>query len=424
MTGWLKKWAATLAGFSLAAYFSPLYSGALKSSPSRGVWVSLIAAESHIAVMAGLFSIAGAAFLLERTRIGSHLTGAVIAILGAIVAANLKLIPHNAPAYDFVFSYFVPILIPMFLFQADLKRIFFEATRTTAAFLLASVGTVAGVTIAALALDLSSLGAAAPLAEAQREPAIAGLFASTYIGGSVNYAALGEITRLKEDASFFSAATAADNLFSAVYLGMLALMPGWHWLARRFKPHNNDVVVADVAGPPITAMSLCLSLALALVIVALGDMLVARLDAGAWRYVIITAMTLGLATLAPGLARKLAGSFEMGIALSFVFFAAIAAGADIVAMLQVAPMLIVLVLILLTVHTVVTFGFGMLFKLSLPELITASNAAILGATTAPALAATKGWNNLVTPGILVGVLGYALGTFLGTVIFRFWSAIL
>ena len=66
---------------------------------------------------------------------------------------------------------------------------------------------------------------------------------------------------------------------------------------------------------------------------------------------------------------------------------------------------------------------GML-GLTLPELIIASNAAVLGATTAPALAATKGWRDLVTPGVLVGVLGYALGTFLGTLVFKYWGAIL
>ena len=93
-------------------------------------------------------------------------------------------------------------------------------------------------------------------------------------------------------------------------------------------------------------------------------------------------------------------------------------------MLEVAPLLVALVLILLTVHAVVTFGLGSLLGLSLPELITASNAAVLGATTAPALAATKGWRNLVTPGVLVGVLGYALGTFLGTLVYRYWGAIL
>lgn len=388
--------------------------------------MSLIAPDNAMGVIAALFTISAAAFLLEKTRVGSQLTGAVIAILGAIIAANLGLIPHSAPAYSFVFTYIVPVLIPLFLFKADLRKILFEATRTTAAFMLATVGTVAGVTVAALALDLTSLGANAPIAAAQREAAIAGLFASTYIGGSVNYAALGELTGLNADSSFFSAATAADNLFSAVYLGMLALLPGWTWLSKRFVAHNEDEVMqADTTdAPPITSMSLCLSVATAMVLVAVGDALVQWWGLSGWRYVTITLLALGVATFMPGLARRLAGSFELGVALSFVFFAAIAAGADVVAMVEVAPLLIALVFILLAIHALVLFTLGSIFKLSLPELITASNAAVLGATTAPALAATKGWHNLVTPGVLVGVLGYALGTFTGTMIYRYWGLFL
>ncbi|MDH5622652.1 MAG: DUF819 family protein, partial [Gammaproteobacteria bacterium] len=170
--------------------------------------MSLIGPDNHFSLMAVLFLIAGAAFLGENTRIGSHLTGAVIAILTAIAAANLRLIPHAAPAYDFVFAYFVPILIPLFLFKANLRHMLFETTRMTAAFLLASVGTIAGVIVAVALLDLSSLATMADTDPALREAGIAGLFASTYIGGSVNYAALGEITGLSSDASFFSAATA------------------------------------------------------------------------------------------------------------------------------------------------------------------------------------------------------------------------
>jgi len=383
--------------------------------------MALIPADNHLAVMAAAFAIAGIGFLGERTRAGAHLTGAVIAILGAILAANLGVIPHSAPAYSFVFTYLVPVLIPLFLFQADLRKILFETRRTTLAFLLATIGTVAGVTLAVLLLDLGGLAAAAEVPAGKREAAIAGLFASTYIGGSVNYAALGEITGLQSDSSFFSAATAADNLFSALYLGLLALLPGWAWLARHFPEHDHAITGKGAAEPaPASAMSLTLGLALALLIVAVGDALVAWLQATDWRYVIITAITLLLATLVPDLSRRLAGSFEIGVGLSFVFFVAIAAGADIVAMVQVAPMLTLLVLILLTVHLFILLVLGSVLKLSLPELITASNAAILGATTAPALAATKGWNNLVTPGVLVGVLGYALGTFIGTMIFKTW----
>lgn len=384
--------------------------------------MTLISADNNFAIMAVLFVIAGASFLAEKTRIGSHLTGAVIAILAAIVAANLKIIPHSAPAFDFVFSYFVPVLIPMFLFKANLRKMMFETTRMTLAFLIASLGTIIGVVIAVGLLDLGSLAAAADIDPELREAGIAGLFTSTYIGGSVNYAALGEITGLRTDASFFSAATATDNLFSAVFLSVLALLPGWNWLARKFTTHEHgEQVLEEAAALPITSTSLTLALAAAISFVAIGDALTALIGMPSLRYAIITVLVLIAATAFPRWMDRLHGSFELGVGLAFVFFAAIAAGADLVAMVRIAPLLIVLVVILLSVHLLVLLGVGRLFRLTVPELVTASNAAVLGATTAPALAAARGWHDLVTPGVLVGVLGYALGTFAGTAIFHLWG---
>jgi uncharacterized membrane protein len=381
--------------------------------------MTLISPENDLALMAVLFVIAGAAFVAEKTRVGAHLTGAVIAILSAIAVANLRIIPHSAPAFDFVFSYFVPVLIPLFLFKADLRHMLFETTRMTGAFLIASAGTVIGVTVAMSLLDLGNLATAADLDPALREAGIAGLFTSTYIGGSVNYAALGEITGLSKDASFFSAATATDNLFSAVFLGVIAMLPGWNWLARRFSQHEHgEDNSRDEGAEPITAMSLTLAMATAISFVAVGDFITSLTGVPSLRYAVITVLVVTAATAFPGLMRRLHGGFELGVGLAFVFFAAIAAGANLVAMIQIAPLLIVLVIILLSVHLAVLLGVGRLFRLTLPELVTASNAAVLGATTAPALAAAKGWHDLVTPGVLVGVLGYALGTLLGTAVFH------
>lgn len=384
--------------------------------------MTLIGPDNDFALMAVLFLIAGVSFLAEKTRIGSHLTGAVIAILAAIAAANLRIIPHSAPAFDFVFGYFVPVLIPLFLFKANLRHMLFETTRMTGAFLIASVGTVIGVLVAVSLLDLSALAPAAEIDPALREAGIAGLFASTYIGGSVNYAALGEITGLSSDASFFSAATATDNLFSALFLSVLALLPGLNWLAKRFTQHEHGQETQEAAGKErISATSLTLALAVAISLVALGDAITAALGVPSLRYAIITGLALIAATAFPQWMERLHGGFELGVGLAFVFFAAIAAGANLVAMVRIAPLLIVLVVILLSVHLLVLLTVGRLFRLTLPELVTASNAAVLGATTAPALAAARGWHDLVTPGVLVGVLGYALGTFTGTAIFHLWG---
>ena len=391
--------------------------------------MSLIPADNHLAVMAALFTIAAVAFLLEKTRIGALVTGTVSAIFIAILAANLRIIPSSAPAYDFVWTYFVPVLIPLFLMKADLKRIFFETTRMAAAFMLAAAATVIGAVIAFSLIHVGDYEAGAVAAEyGSRQAAAAGAFTATYIGGSVNYGALMSSTGLgAADPSFASAMTAVDNLYSGFFLALLAIIPGVSWIASRFVQRDHSQGEIEVAEEdPISPASLTLSMAYALVVFALGSLVADLLDqvwddAGRkWKFAIISLLSLIPATAFPKTMGRLRGGYEIGIALSFVFFAMIAAGADVVSLLQLAPILMLLIGILLVVHAIVLFGLGSLLRLSLPELITASNAAILGATTAPALAAAKGWKDLVTPGVLVGVLGYAIGTPIATLVFEFW----
>ena len=381
-----------------------------------------------LGIFAALMGLSAIAFWLEKTRLGELLTGTVIVILMAITAANLGVIPHQAPAYDFVFKYLVPVLIPLFLLQGDIRRLIKEASRTTAAFIVASLGTVVGVLLAISLVDVSGFAAHSDLPASQKPGAIAGLFAATYIGGSVNYAALGEITGLSQDSSFFSAATAADNLFSALFLSILGLIPGVKWIANQFNTETDtsEPVLGNVKSVnptsdqtvPISPLSLCTALAVATLLVTVSDALSQLIALPSGRYVVLTILTLSLATALPRLRIWCTGGFELGIVLSFVFFASIAAGADIIAMLRVAPLLVLFVMILLSTHLICLLVVGRWLKLTLPELLTASNAAVLGATTAPAMAAAKGWNHQVTPGVLVGVLGYALGTLIGSLLFN------
>lgn len=384
--------------------------------------------DGSLGIFAALMGLSAVALWLERTRLGELLTGTGLVILMTIAAANMGIIPHQAPTYDFIFEYLVPVLIPLFLLQGDIRRLLKEASRTTAAFMLASLGTIAGVLLAVSVLDVSSLAMHSELATDQKKGAIAGLFAATYIGGSVNYAVLGEITGLSQDASFFSAATAADNLFSALFLSILGLLPGIRWVVYRFSDEpstpKSETSKSQNLNPDngqtesITPVSLSTALAVATLLVTASDALISWIAFPGGRYVVLTILTLSLATTLPRLRIWCAGSFEMGVMLSFLFFASIAAGADIAAMLQVAPLLLLFILILLATHLLCLLVVGYWLKLTLPELLTASNAAVLGATTAPAMAAAKGWHDQVTPGVLVGVLGYALGTLIGSLLFN------
>ncbi len=60
-----------------------------------------------------------------------------------------------------------------------------------------------------------------------------------------------------------------------------------------------------------------------------------------------------------------------------------------------------------------TFAGAKIFGFTVEEAILASNANIGGPTTAAAMAISKGWHRFVAPTMLVGTLGYIIGTYVG-----------
>lgn len=61
--------------------------------------------------------------LEQKYKRASKITGAVIALLGAMIFANLKIIPTESSVYDIVSSYMIPIAIPLLLFKADIRKV-------------------------------------------------------------------------------------------------------------------------------------------------------------------------------------------------------------------------------------------------------------------------------------------------------------
>ena len=64
-------------------------------------------------------------------------------------------------------------------------------------------------------------------------------------------------------------------------------------------------------------------------------------------------------------------------------------------------------------HAVVLFGIGWLLHFDIRTLSVASQAAVGGPGSALALSMSMNWSRLVTPGIIIGIFGYAFGNYLG-----------
>ena len=96
----------------------------------------------------------------------------------------------------------------------------------------------------------------------------------------------------------------------------------------------------------------------------------------------------------------------VGLKSSSIYVAGLSADA-------VGAVFFLMLLMLMPAIRFVVVLIGRFMKLDLAEVMIASNACILGPVPAAALAASKGWRPLVTPGILVGLFGYAVATFIG-----------
>ncbi len=130
--------------------------------------------------------------------------------------------------------------------------------------------------------------------------------------------------------------------------------------------------------------------------------------------IVLTAVAANLGVI-PAVAR-LRGSRLLGMFAAYFFLATIGAFCDLAALRNIRELgttLLVLVTVIVAVHGVITFGMGALLRLDPDVVAVASQANIGGGTSALALARSLGRADLVLPAILVGSLGYGVGTYLG-----------
>lgn len=86
--------------------------------------------------------------------------------------------------------------------------------------------------------------------------------------------------------------------------------------------------------------------------------------------------------------------------------------------IKVAPMLLVHTLIQIVIHFGFTHFVGRTMKFSIQEIALASNANVGGPTTAAAMAMNKNWKALILPGLLTGVVGLAIATQIGLLVYK------
>lgn len=368
--------------------------------------------------------VAAGEWLSERPYF-RHIGSALLVIIGGAIVANLGIIPANSteaapvPVYDAIFGTVAPLGLFWLLLSVNLRSVLKAGVPLIALFLVGSFGTAGGALIANRLVG-------GPEAIGALHNAIAGMFTGTYIGGSVNFNAVALEYDVMREPVLYGGAVVVDNIITAIWIVVTLVVPRtliavW--------PRRRDVSASATRVAPITRLAaesetidptrLALVAALgagALVVSSLIGRGLSEAGVSVPTILIVTIIALILAQV-PAVS-ALPGARAIGMYAIYLFLAVIGAFCDVRALGQLGSLgvtLLAFASITVLVHGLLIFGVAALARMDLDGAAVASQANVGGSTSALALAKSLGREDLLVPGILLGALGNAIGTF-----FAFW----
>lgn len=399
-----------------------------------------------------LAGVAVSIYLEENYHWGAKISGPVIALLLAMCLSNIGLMPMASPTYDIISDYLVPVAVALLLFRANLIEIVRTSRMAFIAMQIACVATMLGSFLAAFVVHavIGSPGNAntSPTQVevfARQLPETTGMMAASYSGGGVNFFAVKQI--YKVDDGLTSSLLVADNIVMAIAFLAMFSMASMPWLKKFFPPsppYDLPSKIGDEPPPkpasrkssPVRDMALALAIAVSIAAVSasiaqyLGLAIRGTPEQAksasvmvqvigslvASKFVWVTILSITAATLFGKKLQSIAHSDDIGRYLLYVFLFSIGLPSDFIAVIKNVPTMFLLCAVIAVVNIGMTLVVGKLMRCNLEELLLAMNASLGGPPTAAAMAASLGWKRLVTPGLLIGLWGYIVGTAIGIVV--------
>ncbi len=301
--------------------------------------------------------------------------------------------------------------LPLLLFTTDLQSWLKQAPHILLSF---GAAVISGATVAITAARL--------FAERLSEPALtAAMLTGVYTGGTPNMNAIGLM--LHAPSELFALLNASDIFWGGLlFLFLITLAPKIYsiWLpspkTRKNQANRPEHLLKSNFSLRDLSLALLLSLATAGLAVALIYLLFGRFDKPAWLFLLITIFSL-LASFSPKV-RQLQGSYAAGEYAILAFCVAIGLQADL-SQLQIKGSAV------FQFTGLVMAGTVLLHFLAVKALRTDRDTALITLTAAlygpafiPQVAAALNNRQIILSGILSGLAGYALGNFVGLLVWQ------
>jgi len=373
--------------------------------------------HSSAGTLAVLVGIVALFFFLEkqfRWRIFQYLPPLIWIYTLPVALSNTGVIPQTGPLYGALKEHALPIFIVLMLLNIDFVAVVRVIGRGVLVMLMGTLGVVIGAPIAYLIVG----GRLGPDGWTGF-----GALAGSWIGGTGNMAAVA--AGIDTPPAEMGLAVMADNLVYIIWLPLLLTSRVWAERFRRFSGAAHDRVEKMEAAvermqakkDEIEMQHVVYLLLIGLVVAQFSAYLaqllpeVGRvLSTGTWKVLIVTTIGI-LLSLTP--ARRIPGSHPIAMAIIYIFVASMGAQAELAGLSR-APWFVIGAYIWITIHGLFCLLGAKLFRVDVHTAAIASAANIGGAASAPIVAAYHR-QTLIPIAVLMALVGYALGNYLGLV---------
>ena len=354
----------------------------------------------------------------EKTRVGAVLSGPLVAIILGLASSGLAMVPASSPAYDVISSVLLPLGVALYVLEVNVANVFSrESSQMLLAFLCGALATCVG-TVVSYAMFSSVLSVDGIN--------IASALCASYIGGSVNFAAV--IAALGTALpSSVPAAMAADNLMMGGYIAILMWLSTFSDNVKDAKGVTSgslggtgdgtvgDGTVNDSA-QPASATTIAAGMAAAFVCYRIAHNLASRvIGFPSVSLALVSVVACLLAPLSSRLFRlpsstMFRGSMSVASVFMTLFFVSIGAtaGSGSLGAAHALP-LFGFIAVQLAVQLFLSLACGRALGIPRQVMLVACNANVGGAATAVAMCIQKKWTHLVNAALLVASLGYIIG---------------
>lgn len=357
-----------------------------------------------VTVVAVALTPAAAMAAARRWRVIDWLSPTIVCYFAGMILANAARSFVHAGIASTITEAAVALAVPMLLFSTDLPRWWRMAGKTVLSFTLACASVMAAAAVAAKLF-------------ADRIPdvwKVAGMLVGVYTGGTPNMSAIGLALQVPEET--FVLVNGADVIVCAFYLLFLMSVAQrtLHLFLPRFESRGDAEPVSDAEPAAIRARDRAAALALAtlaagasagLSVLVLGEVSVA--------FFILTLTTLSVgASLVPRI-RSLPGSYETGQYVLLMFCVAIGTLADFRRIVGTGIDYVACVGFVVAAAVALHYAVAALFRIDADTVLITSTAAVFGPAFVGPIAGVLKNREVVMSGITTGLVGYAVGNYLG-----------